>query len=294
MAEEKRVPGSWSALFRFELVKMAGRRITWVPFFAIGIIAALIVTVFYHAEFKFHREMFKSFKLDFKSKDEFANGYYMAVHSFNPLFQLLIPIFISVASGLMIAGEAEQGTLRACLIRPVSRSRLILSKFIVLWAYAMLISNFTVVLLTVLGILNFGTGTLYTMNVFFNNGLQGISAIPPDELPGRLVLAWLLASVGMTVLAALALLVSSLVETASMAYVITLAIYFAVFTLRAFPFLDWLHPYLFVTHMMRWQQCFYSEVKTGEIFVSLIHQAGYIVAFLSAAVLLFKERDIKS
>ncbi len=292
---EKRFPGSWSALFRFELVKMAGRRITWVPFFAIGIIAALIVTVFYHAEFKFHREMFKSFKLDFKSKDEFANGYYMAVLSFNPLFQLLIPIFISVASGLMIAGEAEQGTLRACLIRPISRQRLILSKFVVLWSYAMFISNFTMVLITLLGILNFGTGTLYTMNVFFNNGLQGISAIPPSELPGRLVLAWLLASVGMTVLAALALLVSSLVESAAMAYVITLAIYFSVYTLRVLPLnLEWLHPYLFVTHMLRWQQCFYSEVKMGEIFVSLIHQAGYIVAFLSAAVLLFKERDIKS
>src|SRR5437764_10605457 len=102
-------PGSWSALFRFELTKMAGRRITWVPFFSVGILAALIVTVFHHAEFKFQRELFKM------NKSEFVNGYFMAVHALNPLLQMLMPIFISVTSGLMVAGEAEQGTLRACL-----------------------------------------------------------------------------------------------------------------------------------------------------------------------------------
>lgn len=294
MAAEGRGAGTLSALFRFELVKMAGRRITWVPFITVAIVTALIVTVFYHAEFKFHREMFRSFKLYFKNKNEFANGYYMAVHSFNPLFQMLVPIFISVASGIMVAGEAEQGTLRACLIRPVSRPRLLLSKFFMLWVYSMLISVFTVVLLTVLGVLNFGTGSLYAMNVFFNNGLEGISVISAEEMPMRILLAGVLAACGMTVLASLALLISSLVESAAMAYVITLAIYFAFFTLRALPFWDWLHPYLFVTHMLRWQQCFYSEVKTGDIMVSLVHQAGYIIAFLSAAVLLFKERDIKS
>lgn len=294
MAVHERVPGTWSALFRFERVKMAGRRITWVPFITIAIVAALIVTVYYRVEFKFQREMFKAFQLNFKNKREFANGYFMAVHSFNGLFQMLIPIFISVASGIMVAGEAEQGTLRACLIRPVSRQRLLLSKFVVLWSYSMLISIFTVVLLTGLGVANFGTGTFYTLNVFFNNGLEGIAVIPAEDMPGRILLAGALASCGMTVLASLALLISSLVESAAMAYVITLAVYFTFFTLRAIPFWDWLHPYLFVTHMFRWQQCFSSDIKVGEISVSLIHMAGYIVTFLSAAVLLFKERDIKS
>ncbi len=294
MANGQRVPGKWSALFRFEWVKMAGRRISWVPFFTIAIVAALIVIVFYKSEFKFQREMFKSFKLTFKNKDEFANGYFMAVHSFNGLFQFLIPIFISVASGIMLGGEAEQGTLRACLIRPVSRSRLLLSKFAVLWTYSMVISVFTVVLLTLLGVANFGTGTFYTLNLFFNNGIEGIAVIPAEEMPMRIVLAGAIAACGLTVLASLALLISSLVESAAMAYVITLAVYFVFFILRAFPFLEWLHPYLFVTHMYRWQQCFATEIKVGDIFVSLVHQAGYIVAFLTAAVLLFKERDIKS
>ena len=96
------------------------------------------------------------------------------------------------------------------------------------------------------------------------------------------------------VLSALALLISSLVESAAMAYVISLSVYFAFMTLRAFPFLEWLHPYLFVTHMLRWQQSLDSYMKSGDIAVSLVHEAGYLVAFLGAAIFLFKERDIKS
>ncbi len=285
-------PGTWTALFRFELAKMFGRRITWVPFFAVAILTVLIAAAFHNTEFGPLRALLK--RLNFKSKAEFVNGYLMTAHGMNALFHMLIPIFISVASGMMIAGEAEQGTLRACLIRPVSRARLIISKFIMLWFYAMIICNFSVALMWLVGVLNFGTGTLYAVNMLFHNGQDGVSIIAAEEMPGRLAAAWLLASLGMTVLAALALFISSLVDTAAMAYVITLSIYFVVFILWMFPFFEWLHPYLFVTHMMRWQQCFFSEMKMGDIYVSLIHEAGYIVAFLSAAVLMFKERDIKS
>jgi ABC-2 type transport system permease protein len=281
-------------LLRFEWTKMMGRRITWLPFLVLTIVVILIISVFHHVQFTIHKQIFKSFDFNFRDKSEFVNGYYMAAHAMNPVFQMLIPIFISVASGLMVAGEAEQGTLRACLIRPVTRRRLILGKFLMLCGYSLALSFFVLVLLLAGGIANFGTGNLYTLNVIFNNGMDGASMVPEAELPMRFLLAALLASAGMAVLSALALLISALVDTAAMAYVLTLSIYFAVLTLRALPFLDWLYPYLFVTHMLRWQQCFYSYIKNGEIYVSLIHLTGYLVALLSASMLLFEERDIKS
>jgi ABC-2 type transport system permease protein len=212
----------------------------------------------------------------------------------NPIFQVLIPIFIAVASGLMLAGESEQGTLRACLVRPVPRRRLILGKFMILCAYTLSISFFLLVLLMIAGISNFGTGNLYTLNILFNNGQEGASTILAPELPIRFVMAGLIASLGMMVLAALALLISSLVETAAMAYVLTLSIYFALLTLRSFPFLEWLYPYLLVTHMLRWQQCFYSFVKTGEVLESVVHLFGYLIVLLSATIILFEDRDIKT
>ncbi len=281
-------------LLRFEWTKMLGRRISIVPFLVLVVVVSVIMLVCHHVQFTYQRGIFERFNFFFHDKSEFVNGYYVTAFSMNPIFNMLIPIFIAVASGLMIAGEAEQGTLRACLIRPVTRGRLILGKFIILCGYAMALSFFAMGLLLVAGISNFGTGNLYTLNIFFNNGAEGASMVPAAEMPLRFLLAGLLATAGMSVLSALALLISALVDTAAMAYVLTLSTYFAFLTLRSFPFLDWLYPYLFVTHMMRWQQCFSSYIKTGEILVSLIHLAGYLVALLAAAMLLFEERDIKS
>jgi len=282
------------ALLRFEWTKMTGRRITWVPFIMLALIVTLVVTVFYKVEFKMQKKLFDTAAFSFKDKSEFVNGYFMTAHAMNPIFQMLIPIFVAVASGLMLAGEAEHGTLRACLIRPVTRRRLILSKFVMLSGYSFAMSVFVIGLLASAGILNFGTGNLYTLNIFFNNGQDGASMVPAAEMPLRLALAAVIATLGMMVLSALALLISALVDTAAMAYVITLSVYFAFLTLRTFPFLDWLYPYLFVTHMHRWQQCFYSHVRTGEILVSAVHLAAYAFIFLAAAVLLFEERDIKT
>lgn len=286
--------GEFIALLRFEWVKLLGRRLTWVPYIVLAIVVSIIVLVFHNIEFNYQRRLFSSFQLTFQRREDFVNGYYMAAHAMNPIFQLLIPIFIAVASGLMVAGESEQGTLRACLVRPITRRRLILGKFAILSGYALSISFFLLIILMAAGILNFGVGNLYTLNIFFNNGQEGASTVFAGEAPLRFFLAGMMASLGMMVLAALALLISSLVETAAMAYVVTLSIYFALLTLRSFPFLEWLYPYLLVTHMLRWQQFFYSFVKTGEIVESLVHLFGYLIVLLSAAVLLFEERDIKS
>jgi ABC-2 type transport system permease protein len=282
------------AYLRFELTKLGGRWITWVPFLVLALVVCLIVAVFHQFQFKSAIQVFRAFQIFFQSKEDFVNGYYMAAHAMNPTFQLLLPIFVSVASGLMIAGEAEAGTLRACLIRPVPRRRLILGKFAILCGYSLALCLFLLFMLVGVGILNFGTGDLYTLNVLFHNGEVGVSMVPVAELPLRFLMAGLLATTGMMVLASLALLISSLVETAAMAYVLTLSIYFALFTLRILPGMDWLYPYLFVTHMHRWQQCFYEHIKLGEIYVSLVHLACYLVAFLSAAVLLFEQKDVKS
>mgnify|MGYP001561665157 CR=1 FL=1 len=283
-----------AALLKFEWTKLLGRRLTWVPFIVLMIVVTIIVTVFYNMEFKHFKRMVSTYQITFGDRSEFVNGYFMTASAMNPIFQVLIPIFVAIASGLMVASESEQGTLRAALVRPITRRQLIFSKFLMLAGYSLAVSLFLVMLLLVAGTLNFGTGNLYTLNFLFNNGQDGVSTVLAEEAPLRFLLAGLLASLGMTVLAALALLVSSLVETAAMAYVITLSIYFAALTLRSLPFLDWLYPYLFVTHMLRWQQCFYSHIKTGEIWVSIVHLAGYLVALLAASMLLFEERDVKS
>ena len=43
---------------------------------------------------------------------------------------LFLPIAVAVAAGDAIAGEAQQGTLRYLLVRPVGRTRLLVAKLV--------------------------------------------------------------------------------------------------------------------------------------------------------------------
>ena len=285
---------SFPAVLRFEWVKLVHRRLTWAPFLILLVMVGIIVAVFHHFHFQHAMAMFQRFGKTFAGKQEFVNGFYLAAHSMKPAFEMLLPIFLAVAAGLSVAGEAELGTLRACLVRPVRRRTFLLAKFCLLGLYALALSMYYLGLIISAGLLNFGSGDLYTINILFHNGEYGFSLVPAEEAPLRFLLAGLIATLGMLTLVSLALLISALVETAAMAYVLTLSIYFTELTLRVLPFLDWLYPYLFVTHMVRWEQCFYEHVKTGEILVSLVHLAAYLVVFLAGAMLLFEERDIKT
>src|SRR5882724_11986485 len=96
MSDSTHATGTWLSLFRFEWIKMAGRRITWVPFIVVLLVATTIVMAFYNSQFKFQKMAFEKEKLFFEDKSQFVNGYFMASNALNAMFQMLLPIFISV------------------------------------------------------------------------------------------------------------------------------------------------------------------------------------------------------
>jgi ABC-2 type transport system permease protein len=56
------------------------------------------------------------------------NGYLMAFIILQTLL-VHVPLLIALVAGDMISGEANQGTLRLLLTKPVSRANLIIGKF---------------------------------------------------------------------------------------------------------------------------------------------------------------------
>ena len=51
---------------------------------------------------------------------------------------LFLPIAVAIQAGDAIAGEAQQGTLRYLLVRPVGRTRLLLAKLVSVMAFVLL------------------------------------------------------------------------------------------------------------------------------------------------------------
>ena len=61
------------------------------------------------------------------------NGMFVTVAALSSLISFLLPMAAAMVAGYMIAGEAELGTLRIVLLRPVRRGGFLLAK----WAMAM-------------------------------------------------------------------------------------------------------------------------------------------------------------
>ena len=77
------------------------------------------------------------------------------------ILQMLIihvPLLIAFVTGDMISGESAMGTIRLLLTKPISRSSILLSKFLASCVYTLVVVLCLVFMSVVLGKLLFGTG----------------------------------------------------------------------------------------------------------------------------------------
>ena len=117
-------------LLRIELYKISRRPRTYIAFVAI----AAIVFIFQFA-FKVDGQSYMDFILqDVKDtfemdKGKAINGYFMCYIILNTLL-IQVPILVALIAADSISGEANMGTLRLLISKPVTRTQLILVKFL--------------------------------------------------------------------------------------------------------------------------------------------------------------------
>jgi ABC-2 type transport system permease protein len=208
---------------------------------------------------------------------------------FAPLTGLAVvqPFFMSLALGLFagdaIAGEAQSGTLRSLLVRPVGRARLVLSK------YAAAMTLLAVLLLGVIasgavfGGIVFGFGPLPT--------LSG-SSLSVAQASLRIVAAGgyiLLAAAGIT---AVGIFVSTLTDSGPGATVATVILAITSQILDNIPSLRTIHPYLPTHGWLAYTDLFRFPVDWAGMQAGLVVSGAYATVFLAAALLVFGRKDV--
>jgi ABC-2 type transport system permease protein len=208
---------------------------------------------------------------------------------FAPLVGLAVvqPLLLSLAVGLFagdaIAGEAQAGTLRSLLVRPVERPRLVAAKYagaIVLIA-AMLLA--VVVAGLVAGGLFFGFAPLPTLS----GSTLSIAATLVRIVGAALYI--LLAAFGIT---AIGLFVSTLTDSGPGAIVATVVLAIASQVLDQLASLHVIHPYLPTHGWLGYTDLFRFPVDWTVMRGGLIVSAAYAVVFLGAAVVWFGRKDV--
>jgi len=296
----------WS-LLQIELFKISRRPRTYIAFAAI----TAIVAIFQFA-FKADGQSYMDLMMQ-SAKDEFTfdrvqaiNGYFMCYIILNTLL-IQVPILVALIAADSISGEANMGTLRLLASKPVSRSQIILVKFAAATVFTIFLLLWMAVSALLFSIFIFGTGD---MLVFRTKGEDSqIMLITKDDVMWRYYAAFAYATVALTVIAALSLLLSIFAENSIGPIIATVCIVIVCTIISNInvPIIDRnVKPFLFTSYLVGWKGFFYigtdSEGNTikgslenwAAIRNSLLILLGHIALLVGISVWAFKKKDILS
>jgi len=139
-----------------------------------------------------------------------------------------------------------------------------------------------------LGIIIFGVGELIVIKS------SSVIIFPKYDILWRFLLGYSFASLSMMVVAALAFLLSSLVENAIGPIVSTMAIIIVFIIISAIDIdiFQKIKPFLFTTYMSSWRLFFDDPMDVSKIIESSLVLVGHIVAFFGITVYIFHKKDI--
>lgn len=278
----------WTVL-QIELFKIFKRPRTYIAFVAITAIVILMQMAFYADGESYVQFMMQSINESFDIEGKILNGYLICFVILQTLL-IHVPLLIALIAGDMVAGEANMGTLRLLISKPISRESLMLSKFLASMVYTLLLLVWMAFLALVVSLMVFGEGYL----MIFKS--EQIVILKSSDILWRYYCCFGFAAIAMTTVAALAFLLSIFAEN-SIGPIITTMSIIIVFTILSsmdLPLFKTMRPYLFTSHMLGWKGFLDDPVQYSSIMKSGIILIVHIAVFVSAATLIFKKKDVLS
>lgn len=287
-------------LLQIELFKIFKRPRTYIAFIAIAAIVILIQLALFLDGKTYIGFLLQSIER-FNVEGKILNGYFVCYFILQTLL-IHVPLLIALVGGDMIAGEANMGTLRLLISKPISRSTLLVSKFLAASIYTLLLLIWMAMLSLFVSLVVFGSGDLMVFQS------QVIVQIPQSDVFWRYLAAFGFAAIAMITVAALSFFLSLFAENsigpivASMSIVIVCTI----LTTMDLPLFLSMKPFLFTSHMLGWKGFFDIQATTGNSAVpgSIQNLPGilrsafilvlHIILFVTAAVVIFRKKDVLS
>ncbi|RYE33512.1 MAG: hypothetical protein EOP48_30735, partial [Sphingobacteriales bacterium] len=272
-------------LLQIELFKIFKRPRTYISFGAIAAIVVLIQLAFYADGDTYVQFMLQGLNNTFDIDGQILNGYLICFVILQTLL-IHVPLLIALIGGDMIAGEANLGTLRLLLSKPISREGIILSKFMATVIYTLMLLLWMALLSLVLSILVFGTSDL----MIFKS--TQIFILDKSDVMWRYFAAFAFAAIAMTTVAALSFLLSLFAENSIGPIVTTMSIVivFTILTTMDLPLFNTLKPFLFTSHMLGWKGFFDDPVNYPSVLKSGAILLLHIILFVSASIIIFKRK----
>lgn len=294
-------------LFQIELYKISRRPRTYIAFAAITAIIVIFQFAFKADGESYMNLMLQNVQDNFTlDKGKAINGYFMCYIILNTLL-IQVPILIALIAGDAISGEANMGTLRLLLTKPISRTQIIMVKFAASFVYTIGLLVWMAVMALFVSLVIFGVDD---MLIFRVKGEESqILQITRDDIMWRYFAAFAYAAVALTVIAALAMLLSVFAENSIGPIIATVCIVIVCTVVSNInvPIIDNnVKPWLFTSYLVGWKGFFYINSTEDGVPIkgslenwpairnSLLILAAHIGLFLGIAVAAFRKKDILS
>jgi len=294
-------------LLQIELFKISKRPRTYIAFAAIAAIVLIFQFAFKADGESYMNLMMQNIQDNFEiDKSKAINGYFMCYIILNTLL-VQVPILVALIAGDAISGEANMGTLRLLLTKPISRTELLLVKFFASFIFTVVLLIWMAMIALFLSMAIFGVDD---MLIFRAKGEESqILQITKDDILWRYFAAFGYAAIALTVIAALSILLSVFAENSIGPIVATvcIVIFFTIVSNLNVPIIDKnVKPYLFTSYLVGWKGFFYIGINDdgqpikgsienwGAIRKSLSILLAHIALFLGIAIAAFRKKDILS
>jgi len=296
-----------------ELVKLVRRARTWISVAltcALPFVVAIFIAITHLTPPPGQGSAFLSAVL--------ANGELYPAAALALVLPVFLPVAVAVVAGDAIAGEASTGTLRYLLARPVGRTRLLVAKLISVTAYVLLLVVAVTVTAYATGVLLLGpsqaaavgqapgggaaggpgglagSGQAPTAGQAAGGAVTSLSGTPLSllQLTERIAGAIAFITVSMLGVAAIALFLSTITDSALGAALGSLAALVASEVLVTLNAATVVQPYLPTRYWLAWIDFFRQPIFWRDIQRGFAIQAVYVVVFLCAAWANFSTKDI--
>jgi ABC-2 type transport system permease protein len=198
---------------------------------------------------------------------------------------LFLPVAVCLVAGDAIAGEAQAGTLRYLLIRPVGRLRLLVAKLVSVMIFTAVAVVAVAITSYVLGRLLFGAHAV---------GSASGTTLTTQQATTRTILAVLYVGWSMLGVASVALFLSTLTDSPLAATLGAITVLVTSAVLVGLDASASVQPYLPTRYWLAFVDLFRDPVHTRDLWRGTLLQGVYIVLLLGGSWASFSTKDITS
>ena len=273
-------------LIHNEFQKIIHRKRTYIGFILIGILIPFIVGAIDSGGNMLEKSIYGQLSDSFFFVGSLINGY-LATYIIIAVLITHMPFLSTIVAADIVSGEYSKGTFRLYLSRPISRSKVLFSKLIIVYGYTIVLMGFFISYALLISLIWLGTGEL----AVFHMGLLFLSE---DQALIRFFIAFLTSTVVMLTISSLCFLISTISKNSVTPIIITISTVFVGTAISLIPieFFEMVNPYLFTGYINSYLSAFHDPIPFDNILKLIIVCLSWIIFFIGIAFNHFNKKDI--